>query len=129
MNVKKMLTVNKSHFKESTLELVDIEANIHSIQCFNICRKDMSGYLIYIDRNNFEANVKFKSNIPTDLETIAALALDIGCEVICIDENERELSYLPVYRYTQSMNDFYEKINVERCHCCETLIYEKEIKS
>ena len=129
MNIRKMLTLNKSHFKENTLELIDVESNVHGIQCFNINRVGPDGYLIGVHKDNFEANVQFKSNIPVDLETIVALALDIGCEVIYIDESERELSYLPVYRYTQSINDFYEKISVERCYCGNELVYERELKS
>ena len=116
--IKKMLTLNISHIRKKTIETLENDSTFNKFECLETLKYGNHGYIININARDFETYNRFNQDMPADLQTVVAFAIDYGCDVLCLTDLEKHpLFYLPRYEYVSRPDEFGEMSSFEDCYC------------
>ena len=116
--IHKMLSISMAHVKRSTLEILEVDMEFEKFSCLHTVRYGKSGYIIHINAQDFETYNRFNQDMPYDLQAVVALAINSGCDTLCLSEAEKfPLFHLPRYEYVSRPDDIGDMTNFEDCYC------------
>lgn len=124
--ISKMLTICTSHLTDRTLRSLDTEVSGNNYTFIAVYKKEDFGYFLYIDKDAYIEKC-YDSTIPSDLRTVISLAIEAGCDILCLDSDGDELTCIPHYEYLNihgNGHDISNDVSKELCYCGGDLIGE-----
>ena len=126
--IHKMLTIGMMHVRKSTQHILDDDMNFEKYECLTTVKYGKQGWIIHINAKDFETYNKFHQDMPYDLQAVVALAIESGCDTLCISDTERlHLFHLPRYEYVERPNAIGNLSNFEDCYCGGYLLKSVEL--
>ena len=113
-----MLMIHPSHLTKQTLAILEQDSTTNRFECLHTARYGQFGYIIDINKEDFETYNKFHQDMPGDLQAVVALAIDCGCEYACVSTRVKDnLFHLPTYIYEERPDEYGMLCHYEDCYC------------
>ena len=135
--IHKMLKISIAHIRKSTLNILNDDMNFEKFSCLETHLYGKGDYIVHINAKDFETYVRFNADMPYDLHAVVALAINSGCDTVCLSSTEKfPLFHLPRYEYVSRPDEMGDMANFEDCYCGGQLLrsvkldeYGREITS
>lgn len=99
MDICKMLTISTAHIKQETAESLDRQSASDDLRGYPVVyQKDCDGW--WICTADAHDNIDFDL-LPSDLVDCICLAVDNGCEWLCLDRDGLIEVTLPTYDWNE----------------------------
>lgn len=116
--IQKILTISNTHIKKSTINVLERDAQRDLFSCLDVVHYGNRGYIININAQDFETYNRFNQDMPNDLQTIVAFAIESECSAVCITSDENDpIFYIPHYKYVSRADEYGQLCNFEDCYC------------
>lgn len=135
--IHKMLRISIAHIRKETLYILNDDMNFEKFACLETVKYGKNGFIIHINAKDFETYNRFNQDMPYDLQSVVALAVDSGCDTLCLSDTEKFPAFhIPRYEYVKRPDEMGDLCNFEDCYCGGQLLrsvkideYNREIKT